>query len=170
LRVEVTPGLTAIDALLQKLDRGFMIMLGSGDAACERFMCEVMRRHGNFLFLCGYSEELGDLLYRFCDLFLMPSSFEPCGISQMLAMRAGTPPLVHKVGGLADTVQHMTNGFTFEGGNSEEQAEDMLRVFEEILQLRSEKLPVWQGICGNAAAARFSWDVTVQEYESRLYN
>ena len=100
----------------------------------------------------------------------MPSSFEPCGISQMLAMRAGTPPLVHKVGGLADTVQHMTTGFTFEGGNREEQAEDMLRVFQEALHLRSEKLPVWQGICTNAAAARFSWDVAVQEYETQLYS
>ena len=77
LRTETTPGLYALDALLQKLDKGFMIMVGSGDAGCERFMCEVMQRHENFLFLCGYSEELGDLLYRFCDLFLMPSSFEP---------------------------------------------------------------------------------------------
>jgi starch synthase len=170
LRIETTPGLYAIDAMLQKLDKGFMIMLGSGDAVCERFMCEVMQRHENFLFLCGYSEELGDLLYRFCDLFLMPSSFEPCGISQMLAMRAGTPPLVHKVGGLADTVHHLQNGFTFEGGNREEQAADMLRVFQDVLALRAEKLPVWQGICGNAAAERFSWDVTVKEYEARLYN
>jgi starch synthase len=170
LRTEVTPGLYALDALLQKLDKGFMILVGSGDAACERFMCEVMQRHENFLFLCGYSEELGDLVYRFCDLFLMPSSFEPCGISQMLAMRAGTPPLVHKVGGLADTVHHMQNGFTFEGASREEQAADMLRVFEEVLELRTEKLPVWQGICGNAAAERFSWDVTVKEYEARLYS
>jgi starch synthase len=170
LRVETTPGLTAIDALLQKLDKGFMIMLGSGDTGCERFMCEVMRRHENFVFLCGYSEELGDLLYRFCDLFLMPSSFEPCGISQMLAMRAGTPPLVHKVGGLADTVHHMVNGFTFEGSNREEQAADMLRVFQDVLQLRMEKLPVWHSICSNAAGERFSWDVTVKEYETRLYS
>jgi starch synthase len=169
LRVETAPGLCALDALLQRLDKGFMLMLGSGDPGCERFMCDVMQRHENFLFLCGYSEELGDLLYRFCDLFLMPSSFEPCGISQMLAMRAGTPPLVHKVGGLADTVQHMRNGFTFEGDNSEEQAADMLRVFQEVLQVRTDKLPVWQGICGNAAAERFSWDVTVKEYEDQLY-
>lgn len=170
LRVEMSPGFYALDALLQKLDKGFMIMLGSGDAACERFMCEVMQRHENFLFLCGYSEELGDLLYRFCHLFLMPSSFEPCGISQMLAMRAGTPPLVHKVGGLADTVQHMTNGFTFDGGDAGEQAEDMLRVFQEVLQLRVEHLPVWQDICAKAAAERFSWEVTVKEYETQLYS
>jgi starch synthase len=169
LRVETAPGVSALDALLQKLERGFMIMVGSGDADCERFMCEVMQRHENFLFLCGYSEELGELVYRFSDLFLMPSSFEPCGISQMLAMRAGTPPLVHKVGGLADTVQHLHNGFTFEGNNRAAQAEDLLRVFEEVLQLRAGKASVWQGICANAAAARFSWDVTVQDYEAQLY-
>ncbi len=169
LRVETTPGLYAIDALLQRLDKGFMIMLGSGDAGCERFMCEAMQRHENFLFLCGYSEELGDLLYRFCDIFLMPSSYEPCGISQMLAMRAGTPPLVHKVGGLADTVRHMGNGFTFEGANSTEQAANMLEVFDEVLRVRTDKIPLWQGICGNAAAERFSWEVTVREYENTLY-
>lgn len=169
LRVETTPGLAALDALLLKLERGFMIMVGSGDPACERFMCEVMQRHENFLFLCGYSEELGELIYRFSDLFLMPSSFEPCGISQMLAMRAGTPPLVHKVGGLADTVHHMQNGFAFDGANRVEQAEDMLRVFQDVLDLRAEKLPVWQGICANAAATRFEWDVTVKEYETQLY-
>lgn len=170
LQVEIRPGVSALDALLQQLDQGFMVLLGSGDTACEQFMREAMMRHDNFLFMCGYSEELGELLYSFCDLFLMPSSYEPCGISQMLAMRAGTPPLVHKVGGLADTVQHMVNGFTFEGPNRPAQAANLLTVFRDVLDLHSTKVPVWQGICRNAAAARFSWEVTVKDYESRLYH
>jgi starch synthase len=169
LMVETTPGVTALDVLLCRLDKRLLIVLGSGDAACERFMREAMQRHSNLLFLCGYSEELGELLYRFCDLFLMPSSFEPCGISQMLAMRAGTPPLVHKVGGLADTVQHGVNGFTFEGADRHAQAADLLRVFDEALPLKDDKAPVWGAICRNAAAARFSWDTVVQDYETRLY-
>ena len=170
LRVEVAPGVFALDALLQQLDKGFMIMLGSGDSACEQFMREAMQRNTNFLFLCGYSEELGEMLYNFCDLFLMPSSFEPCGISQMLAMRAGTPPLVHKVGGLADTVQHMVNGFAFDGASQHEQAAKLLQVFEEALLVQSTKIPVWQGICRNAAATRFLWDDMMREYENRLYS
>lgn len=169
LQVEVSPGVHAIDALLRRLDKGVLIMLGSGDASNEQFMTQVMRRHRNFLFLCGYSEALGELLYRFCDLFLMPSSFEPCGISQMLAMRAGTPCLVHKVGGLADTVEHMVNGFTFGGADQHEQVEDMLSVFNDALVVHATKLPVWQTICRNAAAARFSWDTAVREYERLLY-
>lgn len=169
LQVEVAPGVCALNALLQQLDKGFMIMLGSGDPACEQFMRDTMQRNANFLFLCGYSEELGELLYHFCDLFLMPSSFEPCGISQMLAMRAGTPPLVHKVGGLADTVQHLVNGFSFDGANRQTQAANLLTVFQEVLQLHSTKVPVWQGICRNAAATRFLWDDMMREYESRLY-
>src|SRR5690606_10464977 len=79
LQVATGPETRAIDDLLAKLDKGFMIMLGSGDSGCERFMLDAMKRHPNFMFLCGYSEALAELVYRFCDLFLMPSSFEPCG-------------------------------------------------------------------------------------------
>lgn len=57
-----------------------------------------MHDNRNFLFLQGFSEELADCLYRGGDLFLMPSSFEPCGISQMQAMRGATPCIVHHVG------------------------------------------------------------------------
>lgn len=171
LQVETSLGVFAIDGLMQRLqDKGYLIVVGSGDPVCEKFLRDAMLRHDNLLFLCGYSEDLGDLVYRFCDLFLMPSTFEPCGISQMLAMRAGTPPLVHKVGGLADTVQHMANGFTFDGANSHEQVQNMLEVFEDVIQLKNDKVPVWQAICRNAAAAHFSWDLTVQEYEKNLYN
>jgi starch synthase len=169
LQVATGPDTFAIDDLLRQLDKGMLVLLGSGDAACERFMLAAMQRHPNFLFLCGYSETLGELLYHFCDLFLMPSSFEPCGISQMLAMRAGTPCLVHQVGGLADTVQHMVNGFGFAGANQIQQVNNMLTVFGEALQLQTNKLPVWQALCRNAAAARFSWDDTVRDYKGLLY-
>ena len=169
LQVSLADYYYAIDAVLEKLDTGFMVMLGSGDSACEIFMAEAMKRHDNFLFLCGYSEELGELLYEFCDLFLMPSSFEPCGISQMLAMRAGKPCLVHKVGGLADTVLHMFNGFTFEGEDELAQVKSMVDIFAEALQLQQSDAPVWQDICKNAGRVRFSWDEAVSLYESYLY-
>lgn len=159
----------ALDTLLQQLGNGVLIMLGSGDPDCEAFMQRAMLRHDNFLFLRGYSEALGDLVYHFCDLFLMPSSFEPCGISQMLALRAGTPPLVHRVGGLADTVQHGVNGFSFNGSDPAAQVAALQQVLEEAAKLWHEDKPGWQQLCRNAAAARFLWDDSARAYEECLY-
>ena len=171
LRVRCAEDQVGLDALLQRLAResGYCILLGSGDPECELFMRDAMRRHHNFLFLCGYDEKLADMLYRLCDLFLMPSTFEPCGISQMLALRAGKPCLVHAVGGLADTVRHMKNGFTFAGADQRAQVGQMLAVFDEVLQLRAQRLPVWQKVCRNAAASRFLWEDSVRAYERLLY-
>jgi starch synthase len=171
LQVEID-GTSAIDLILEQLaaEKGFMIMLGSGEPVCEEFMTQVMRRNANFLFLCGYAENAGEMLYRMGDLFLMPSTFEPCGISQMLAMRAGTPCLVHETGGLADTVKHMQNGFSFSGENPLEQAKAMIRTFAEVLQIHSSRMPLWQQIEKAAAASRFRWDVVAAEYESLLYS
>jgi starch synthase len=162
-------GRPALDVMLDQLDNGIMIILGSGDEHYERFLLDVMQRHENFLFLNGFSESMADIVYRYCDLFLMPSSFEPCGISQMLAMRAGTPCLVHKVGGLADTVTHMHNGFCFEGEGLQEQVDAMLNAFADALQVRNARLPLWTSISRNAAATRFGWEAVVKEYEEKLY-
>ena len=63
----------------------------------------------------------------------MPSSFEPCGISQMLSMRVGQPFLAHSVGGLSDTIIDDENGFTFNGDNPLQQAENMLNCFEATI-------------------------------------
>lgn len=160
---------TALDIMLQQLDNGIMIVLGSGDEVYEKFLLEKMRRHENLVFLNGFSEALADIIYGYCDLFLMPSSFEPCGISQMLAMRAGTPCLVHQVGGLADTVTHMVNGFGFQGADLQQQVAAMLECFAEVLQIQKRKLPLWNSICKNASQTRFGWEAVVREYEEKLY-
>jgi starch synthase len=170
LAVPTPDGRSTLDALLDQLDNGIMVVLGSGDESYEHFLLDVMERHENFLFLNGFSESLADVLYRYCDLFLMPSSFEPCGISQMLAMRAGTPCLVHKVGGLADTVRHLDNGFCFEGEDLPQQVNALLAGFTETLQIRDGRLPLWNSICRNAGAARFSWEIVVKDYEFLLYD
>jgi starch synthase len=162
---------TALDALLDALgDRGLFILLGSGEPALERRLAAVATRHANFLLLRGYDEALSEALYGASDLFLMPSSFEPCGISQMLAMRVGTPCLVHKVGGLADTVEHMVNGFSFEGDDLPAQVKAMLLCFNEALQVQSRKLPLWNSICKNARETRFGWDKVIKAYEKQLYS
>jgi starch synthase len=161
---------TALDALLDALgDRGLFILLGSGEPALERRLAAVAARHANFLLLRGYDEALSEALYGASDLFLMPSSFEPCGISQLLAMRAGVPCLVHGVGGLADTVTHGGTGFVFDGGTPLLQAEAMVTMLRRALSLREDDAPSWSAMCRAAGAQRFSWRRAARAYIEELY-
>ncbi|XQF91692.1 glycosyltransferase (plasmid) [Pseudoalteromonas espejiana] len=123
---------------------GRIIILGSGEEALEEVFTKAMARNSNLLFLKGYGQGVGDLMYQLGDLFLMPSSFEPCGISQMLAMRAGQPCLVHSVGGLKDTVKHNENGFSFNAGTLSKQADSLLKCLHETLTLHKEQPKQWQ--------------------------
>ena len=92
-----------------------MIVLGSGDEEYEQFLREAEWRHkGRLCSYIGYNGDLSHRIYAGSDLFLMPSLFEPCGISQMIAMRYGTLPIVRETGGLKDTVMPY-NEFTGEG-------------------------------------------------------
>ena len=104
-----------IDSLLNTLaeHQGHFILIGSGEAYYEEQLTKAMAQHDNFLFLNGFDSALSEYLYPLGDLFLMPSSFEPCGISQLLAMRDGQACLVNEVGGLKDTVKHNETGFSF---------------------------------------------------------
>jgi len=163
-------GRSALLHLLDLLgDSGVFILLGSGDPQLEHALAEVSATCKNFLFLRGYSEALSEQLYADGDLFVMPSSFEPCGISQMLAMRAGQPCLVHAVGGLADTVRDGENGFSFSGATPEEEAEAMISRCTEVLALHRDEPGEWQAICAAAAAARFPWSDVANAYVEQLY-
>ena len=168
---EKTPdGPPAIDQLLDQLGKkGVLILLGSGEKTYEDAMLDAAKRHENLLFLCGYSEALADPLYRAGDLFLMPSSFEPCGISQMLAMRAAQPCVVHGVGGLKDTVNHGRSGFVFGGDTTSEQAGQFVASVERALELKADDHDQWQKICIRAASARFSWSQSARETVEKLY-
>jgi starch synthase len=157
----------ALDALARD---GLMIMAGSGDSECEQFLCETMTSHANFIFLRGYSDELAEALYRLGDLFFMPSSFEPCGISQMLAMRAGQPCLVHEVGGLRDTVANKRTGLSFNGKNPRTRANALVRTMKTALQLFLGEPQKWQKMRKAAAAQRFSWADSVDAYIQQLYS
>ena len=124
MREPTTSGQPALHVALEALgNNGMLLMIGSGDPDCEQFLSETMATNRNFIFLRGYSDELAEALYGQGDLFFMPSSFEPCGISQMLALRAGQPCLVHHVGGLRDTVKDNGTGFVFSGETPTEQAD-----------------------------------------------
>jgi starch synthase len=92
---DVAGGRSAIEQIVANLGaRGVLFLLGSGEPALEQRMYDLAQRSPRLIFLRGYSETLAEPLYHAGDLFLMPSSFEPCGISQMLAMRLriSSPP------------------------------------------------------------------------------
>ena len=170
LQQEMVNGQSALEQLLDILgDDGIFLMLGSGDGDLEVFLTKVAARKHNFIFLNGYSESLANSIYESGDLFLMPSSFEPCGISQMLAMRAGQPCLVHGVGGLCDTVTDNKNGFVFTGKSLFEQARNMLDRFEKILKLNDSNPEQMQKISSRATEERFLWSDVAKEYTSSLY-
>lgn len=170
LKASGSKGPQALHALLEALGpRGLFILLGTGDAAYEQFLLETGARFRNFIFLNGYSDQAARALYANGDLFIMPSSFEPCGISQMLAMRDGQPCVVHRAGGLKDTVTHGVNGFCFEGGTVAEQVDNFVSVCLQAMELRQAQAERWQGIRRNAAAARFSWDDSAAAYLAQLY-
>ncbi len=161
---------TALDHILDRIgSRGVLILLGSGDPGYEELIAETARRKPRLIFLNGYAEQLGSELYRSGDLFLMPSSFEPCGISQMLAMRAGQLCVVHGTGGLRDTVVDSETGFVFEGADQRQQAANFVASVARGLDTRKDHPSSFADMRKRAAAVRFDWDVTAQHYIETLY-
>ncbi|MGE5257102.1 MAG: glycogen synthase [Hyphomicrobiales bacterium] len=170
MKAPVPGGRPALHALLETLgSSGLFILLGAGDAAYEQFLSATSARFRNFIFLNGYSDEAARALYASGDLFIMPSSYEPCGISQMLALRDGQPCVVHRVGGLKDTITDGVIGFSFEGATVEAQAANFVAACLRAVELRRTDPQKWQEIRRNAAAARFSWDDTAAAYLAQLY-
>ncbi|MEW6982831.1 glycogen synthase [Colwelliaceae bacterium 6471] len=164
-------GETALEQLLSLLaGHGLFILVGSGDSTLEGFLTKIAAKRDNFLFLKGYSETLSEKVYASGDLFMMPSSFEPCGISQMLAMRAGQPCLAHAVGGLKDTITHDENGFLFSGDTPDQQAENMLNCLKYVLDLKQNNSKQWQKIKNNALNTRFLWEDVALDYMKYLYS
>jgi starch synthase len=156
--------------ILAKLGRsGVLFLLGTGDEDDERFLTRLASRHDNFIFLNGYSDACARALYANGDLFLMPSTFEPCGISQMLAMRDGQPCVVHAVGGLKDTVRDRVNGFSFAGGTRHEQVDRFVQTTLEAVSMKREDPDQWEKIRQQALATRFPWSQTAREYLEKLY-
>lgn len=163
-------GLGALEHILGEVGHdGVIVVLGSGEAEFENRMTELAEHATNLLFLCGYSETIAEPLYRAGDLFLMPSSFEPCGISQMHAMRAAQPCVVHGVGGLLDTVEDGRTGFVFGGGTRREQAQNFVAAVGQALTVKRDDGDRWQSICIRAASQRFSWAHAAAQVIEELY-
>ena len=113
---------------------------------------------------------LAHQIYAGCDLFLMPSQFEPCGLSQMIAMRYGTVPIVRETGGLRDTVLSYNeetgegNGFSFFNYN----AHDMLHTIERAVSYYHGQRDVWRKLQHRGMTGDYSWKHSAGEY-LRLY-
>ncbi len=158
----------AADALMKLPVK--LIVLGAGEQ--EPVFAELQKRYPEKIAtrLGVVDEELAHLIYAGSDAFLMPSRFEPCGLGQMIAMKYGTAPIVHAVGGLADTVQDFDlqtkrgNGFSFTGLT----VDNLVATVERALNVyRDSKL--WQALQRNAMKANFSWDKSAQDYEAKAY-
>ncbi|MCC5831895.1 MAG: glycogen synthase [Chlamydiales bacterium] len=106
----------------------------------------------------SYNEELSHLVFGGGDLFLIPSIFEPCGLTQMIAMRYGTVPLVRETGGLADTVFDGKNGFTF----TQPTAEAIGEAIDRALPLWNT--PKWQKLVEAGMKGDYSWDKPAENY------
>jgi starch synthase len=162
------PALDQIMKIVAEYNGTFMI-LGSGGAEYERRLMESAQRYERLLFIRGYSERIADALYANGTLFLMPSSFEPCGISQMIAMREGQPCVVHAVGGLKDTVRHGVTGFTFSGESPVEQADNFVRGVKEALNIFTRQPEEWKRIASAAGKERFTWENSAKQYDLLMY-
>lgn len=139
-----------------------LVVQGQGDPwLAERFRELQDTYPTQFRFIEKFDPAFAQKVYAGSDIFLMPSSFEPCGLGQMIAMRYGTLPLVRKTGGLADTVFEGQNGFVFEERSHEEFLAACKRAIAGY-----DKPRVWSRLVKQAMECDFSWSRSAKEYVS----
>ena len=145
-----------------------IIVLGTGESKYE-YAFRMMEDYnkGRAVYYAGYNEQLAHSIYAGIDLLLMPSLFEPCGISQLIAMRYGTLPLVRETGGLKDTVEPYNcytktgRGFTFGPYNQY----DMMNVFNYAYETYNSYRDDWKMLMRNAMKYDVSFAKSAREYE-----
>jgi starch synthase len=162
------------DLLAPLLDRlagdGFVFaVLGTGDPAHEKVMRQAAARHPQQVAFRGaFDEALAHRIYAGSDLFVMPSRFEPCGLSQMYALRYGTPPVVRRTGGLADTVRDAAaadgTGFVFAAASPEELLAALRRA-----EAAYGDPQLWHRLQRRGMAEDFGWERAAAGYED-LYS
>ena len=158
-----------IHPLLAETNAAF-VLIGSGHHHYEQALYDLAARYpGRVMVYIGYNEGLAHLLEAGCDIFLMPSRFEPCGLNQMYSLNYGTLPIVYNTGGLADTVINATaeniaadtaNGFVFYLPFSHA----LLGTLWWVLRLFAEDPKLWRALQRNALKADFAWKRSAQRY------
>ena len=140
-----------------------IIVLGTGEKRYEDFFVWLSYNSKNIRAKIEYKADLSNRIYAGADMFLMPSRFEPCGLSQLIALKYGTIPIVRATGGLDDTIIGYPNdtadGFKFYNYN----ADDMLNSIKQAINVYKDKKE-WQKIIKNAMKADFSWSRSAQKY------
>ena len=167
-------GLDLIACVMDELcqDAVQFVILGTGEERYENMFRHFDWKYGKDVSAnIFYSEELSHKIYAACDAFLMPSLFEPCGLSQLMSLRYGTLPIVRETGGLKDTVQpyneyeNTGTGFSFSNYNAHEMM-GTVRYAEHVFY---DKKRDWNKMVQRAMKADFSWKASAEKYQ-QLYN
>lgn len=167
-------GLDLIECVMEELCAEDMqlIILGTGDPKYENlFRHYEWKYHDRVSASIYYNNERAHRIYASCDAFLMPSLFEPCGLSQLMSMRYGTLPIVRETGGLSDTVEPYNEyessgtGFGFRNYN----AHEMLNTVRYAKHIFYDKKREWNKMVDRAMAKDFSWSESAKKYEE-LYD
>lgn len=163
-------GIDLIDCIFGDLmsDAVQFVILGTGEEHYEEmFRYFASRYPGKVSANITYCEELSHMVYAGCDAFLMPSAFEPCGLSQLMSLRYGTLPIVRETGGLKDTVkayneyEQTGTGFSFANYN----AHEMLDTIRYAQRVYYDTPDAWKAMRKRAMEEDFSWSRSAKEYE-----
>lgn len=153
-----------LDYLL-KLDVQIAIV-GSGGGIYRDFLRKAARKYRkNLLFFSPFEEHIGRKVYAASDIYLMPSRFEPCGISQLISLRYGSIPIVHAVGGLLDTISDYNpqtgrgNGFVFTSYTSQDLLFAIARALEDY-----KRRGAWKTLVRRAMKESYSWKLPAKKY------
>jgi len=168
-------GQKGFDLLVKSLDEIlakdlYLVILGTGEKEIQNLLLEAQKRYPERLGLrIAFDDRLARLIYAGSDFFLIPSRYEPCGLTQMYSLRYGTIPIVRSTGGLKDSVEEFNpatlrgNGFLFQAYETKA----LIQSIDRALSYYRQE-PYWSKMIDNALSADFSWEKSANDY-MKLY-